>query len=284
MLRHDGIDRIYDVVVPEGPRGVPMAVVLGFHGLGNSSHEQATVSGLGVRAQAEGFIAVFPRGSDFDGTTPAYFNLETTDGPSLADDVGFTAAILDDVEADLCVDRTRIYAMGLSNGGAFAATLGCRLSERIAAVAPVAAVHLLPDCDGRPMPILITHGTADPVVPFAEADVGPRTLELIRGLILGTGGNDAQLRMIAAVTATSVNSWVESWAQRNGCGPATLEVADEGTDVEITTYEGCRADGDVVLQAVLEGGHDWPSSPGFDATAHALDFFWRHPLPVELHG
>ena len=50
-------------------------------------------TGLAVRALADGFVAVFPRGSDFGGTTPAYFNLETVDDPSLADDVEFTAEI-----------------------------------------------------------------------------------------------------------------------------------------------------------------------------------------------
>ena len=94
------------------------------------------------------------------------------DEPLLADDVGFTEALLDRVEADLCVDRTRIYAMGFSNGGMFVSTLACELNDRIAAVASVAGVHLLPDCAGRPMPIIATHGTSDPLVPFGENDVG----------------------------------------------------------------------------------------------------------------
>jgi len=32
------------------------------------------------------------------------------------DDVGFMAAILDRLEANLCVDRRRVYAAGMSNG------------------------------------------------------------------------------------------------------------------------------------------------------------------------
>ena len=92
------------------------------------------------------------------------FNLETVDDPSLADDVGFTAEILDRVEADLCIDRSRIFVSGFSNGGMFAATLGCALNDRVAAVAAVAGVHLLPDCRGRTMPIIVVHGSADDIV------------------------------------------------------------------------------------------------------------------------
>ena len=274
-FRHDGIDRAYDIVVPETAQGVAMPVVLSFPGFTNSSEDQALRSGLAARALADGFVAVFPQGSDFEGTTPSYFNLETVDDPSLADDVGFTAEILDRVEADLCIDRSRIFVSGFSNGGMFAATLGCALSDRVAAVAAVAGVHLLPDCRGRPMPIIITHGTADDVVPFSEGDVGPAA-----DVIRGSGGNEAQLRMTAAVTGTSVRSWAESWARRNACRLIDPAV-ESGSVVETTAYRNCRAGGDVVLQVIEGGGHDWPLSPGSDATAQALSFFASHPFPID---
>ena len=279
-FRHDGIERTYDLVVPETAQGVAMAVVLSFPGFTNSSEDQAERSGLAARAPADGFVAVFPQGSDFEGTTPSYFNLETVDDPSLADDVGFTAEILDRVEADLCIDRSRIFVSGFSNGGMFAATLGCALSDRVAAVAAVAGVHLLPDCRGRPMPIIITHGTADDVVPLSEGDVGPAALDIIREF----GGNEAQLRMTAAVTGTSVRSWAESWAQRNECRliePAVESAVESGSVVETTAYRNCRAGGDVVLQVIEGGDHDWPLSPGPDATAQALSFFASHPFPID---
>jgi len=278
-FRHDGIDRAYDIVVPETEQGTAMPVVLSFHGFSMLSEEQTFSTGLAVRAFADGFVAVFPQGSVLEGTTPAYFNLETTDDPSLADDVGFTAAILDRVEAELCVDRSRIFVSGFSNGGAFAATLGCMLSDRIAAVAAVAGVHLLPDCDGRPMPIIVTHGSADPVIPLSDEDVEAAT-DVSRGIVLGEGGNTAQLRMFGAVNGTSVRSWVESWARRNGCR-LTDPVVASGSTVETTAYRNCRAGADVVLKVIEGGGHEWPSGPGTDATAQALAFFASHPFPID---
>ncbi len=236
-LRHDGVDRTYDIVVPDTRAGEPMAVVMGYHGFGSSAQEQAAASGLTDRALAEGFVAVFPHGSDSEGSTPAYFNVETVDDPSLADDVGFTAALLDDVESDVCVDRTRIFAMGMSNGGMFVSTLACALGDRIAAVAPVAGVHLLPECDGRPVPVIVTHGTADPVVPFEDGGGGFGAIGDLLGL---TGGVTAQLRMFDAVVGTPATSWVESWAERNGCSLDEPEITVLETGVERTAICGMR--------------------------------------------
>jgi len=279
-LRYEGMNRSYDIVVPRTRPGVPMPLVLGYHGLGGSPAE-AAVSGVVDRAVADGFVAVFPQGSNLGGSVPAYFDLETADEPMLADDVGFTGALLDDVEADLCIDRTRIYAMGMSNGGMFVSTLACELNDRIAAVAPVAGVHLLPDCGGRAMPIIVTHGTSDPLVPFDESNVGGIDAT---GLFDETPGGSAQRRMFERVIGTPVTSWVESWATHNGCSLDTPVVAAVGATVDRTAYDECDDGGDVVLQAVEGGGHEWPTPPTLDTTARALAFFEAHPLPRDELG
>jgi polyhydroxybutyrate depolymerase len=277
-FRYDGIKRRYDIVVPKTQRGVAIPVVLGFHGYTDSSGALASRSGLAARAAADGFVGIFPRGSDVEGTTPHYFNIETVDDPSLADDVGFTTEILDRVEAELCIDRSRIFATGWSNGGMLAATLGCALSDRIAAVASVSGVHLLQDCRGRPMPIIVIHGSADDIVPFSEEDVAPAAD--VRGFIRSLHGNQAQVRMLAAVDLTPIESWVESWAERNGCELRDPAV-ESGIVVDKIAYRNCRAGGDVVLQVVKGGGHDWPPSPASDTTDEVLSFFASHPLPVD---
>ena len=55
------------------------------------------------------------------------------------EDLVFTAALLDAVEAEYCVDTTRVFATGHSWGGDMAAVVGCFLGDRVTAVAPVAA-------------------------------------------------------------------------------------------------------------------------------------------------
>ncbi len=273
-LRHGGIDRKYDVVLPPTRSDEPMPLVLGYHGYGNSADELA---GVWSSAPRDGFAAVFPHGSDLGGSTAAYFNIETVDEDVLADDVGFTRALLDRLEADLCVDRARIYAMGFSNGGLFVSTLACRLDHRIAAVAQVAGVHFPSGCAARPMPMIVTHGTSDPLVPFGETDVGvPLALT---GLFETNAGALAQIRMLDKSRERAATSWVESWARHNGCRVDGPETAGIGDKVERTEYADCDGGGDVVLQAVAGGGHEWPASPTLDVISRALAFFEDHPLP-----
>jgi poly(3-hydroxybutyrate) depolymerase len=56
---------------------------------------------------------------------------------------------------------------------------------------------------------------------------------------------------------------------------------ESGIVVDKIAYRNCRAGGDVVLQVVKGGGHDWPPSPASDTTDEVLSFFASHPLPVD---
>ncbi len=54
----------------------------------------------------------------------------------------------------------------MSNGAFFASLVGCRLADRIAAIAPVAGAMPLPACaPARPVAVLLTFGRADDIVP-----------------------------------------------------------------------------------------------------------------------
>ncbi|WP_405483483.1 hypothetical protein [Streptomyces sp. NBC_00009] len=69
------------------------------------------------------------------------------------------------------MDASRVHA----NGGVFTQALGCKLSDKIAGIAPV--IGSLPKaeqstCDpSEPMPVLETAGTADPIMPFDGGSV-----------------------------------------------------------------------------------------------------------------
>ena len=57
-------------------------------------------------------------------------------------DVTFITQLLYDVEARLCIDTSRVFAAGMSNGAQMSSLLSCRLPDRVAAIAQLREVRL----------------------------------------------------------------------------------------------------------------------------------------------
>jgi polyhydroxybutyrate depolymerase len=77
-------------------------------------------------------------------------------------------AILKNLQDEGCADSQRIYSTGFSNGGYFSNLLACKRGDVLAAVAPVSGGGPLDRACDAQVPILITHGTTDEVVPYSE--------------------------------------------------------------------------------------------------------------------
>jgi polyhydroxybutyrate depolymerase len=136
-------------------------MVLAFHGTGGSGASMAAYSELSALSDRDHFIAVYPSAAG------PHWTLNDAD-PAQPHDVAFIARLLRVLNRTTCMDQTQVYATGVSNGGGFVARLGCELSSRFAAIAPVAGGYRsLGDCrPDRPVSVLEIHGTADPVVPY----------------------------------------------------------------------------------------------------------------------
>ena len=67
-------------------------------------------------------------------------------------------AVLDLLESELCVDVTREYATGQSNGAIYTFHLGSTLSSRLAAIAPISGsfMHDYIKAPTVPMPVPLT--------------------------------------------------------------------------------------------------------------------------------
>jgi polyhydroxybutyrate depolymerase len=237
--------------VPTAHDGVtPLPLVLDVHGLAEGAQIHTAMSEASTFAEAEGFVVAFPHGR-FD---PVRWDAaDQTDGN---EDLRFVDAIVATLGDELCLDESRVYAMGLSYGGFMTSLLSCARSDTFAAVAPVAGVRAPEPCEQeRAVPILAFHGTADAILPY-----GPYP------------------------------GFVATWAARNGCDPDPVDTPV--TDEVVHRVYDCPRGADVELYTVLEGGHTWPGSPfsqqieafvgytTFDihATAEAWAFFERHRL------
>jgi polyhydroxybutyrate depolymerase len=276
FVTHDGRKRRYLVHVPKGHDGKKaLPVVLAFHGGMGRAETQRTQSGLNDVADREGFLVVYPDGTGL--TRLLTFNSGGVNGYAMrnrVDDVGFVRTLIDkELPSNYAIDKRRVYATGMSNGAMMTYRLACELSDRIAAIAPVAGDMAV---DGpqpkRPVPVIHFHGLKDPNVMFEG----------------GVGRNAFQ-----PMPHRSIPETIDWWVKADRCAAEPVEKKRE-KDYTMTRYEPKKgAEGaPVVLYVMPEGGHTWPG--GVDLTAHLgtgklvqsvdasklmWEFFKQHSLP-----
>ncbi|WP_309231199.1 PHB depolymerase family esterase [Nocardia sp. SYP-A9097] len=251
-FEYGGLQRQYLIHRPAGVGARP-PVVLVFHGGGGTAESMTNSAGFDRLADSEGFVAVYPVG--YEKSWSDGRGADTKAGAAGIDDVGFVSALIDRIVAQDGVDADRVYATGISNGGMFTQDLGCRLSDKLAAIAPVAGP--LPAADEsacattHPLPVLEIHGTADPIVPY---DGGP--VRVTSGNHGGSGSSP-----VLSVAATQ-----QLWRTKDGCGPVTstplAPTTDDGTTVTIESAD-CANGGKVQLYSITGGGHTWPDGPQY---------------------
>ena len=158
-----GMQRTATLHIPLARAGMRLPLLVALHGAGQNASFFEPYTGFSQIADGEGFIVVYPNAAG----SHSFWNINDHE-PKAADDVAFIGALLDRVERNYCVDLRRVYATGVSNGGGMASRLGCQLSSRFAAIAPVAGGYRsLPACHpGAPVSVLEVHGTNDGAVPY----------------------------------------------------------------------------------------------------------------------
>jgi polyhydroxybutyrate depolymerase len=294
-----------DLLLPasfEADARVPL--VIGLHPSGGTGASFDRDTGLSATALEKGFAVIVPDGGVqlAGGGNGHYWNIPGVPligggavPKDARDDVRFIADTIDHLVKHGCIDARRVYVTGFSGGARMSSMVGCRLADRVAAIAPVAGLRAgraaAPDFAGpdasdcrpsRPLAVLAVHGTDDPTNPFP-----------------GGGG----LRW-----GYSVERAVAQWASLDHCGtaPALDKISAHVTRVR---YVACRASSEVELYRIEAprdqgGGHVWPggqrdlssraasgaaTSAGsgasgptgrpaieVNATAIVLEFFTRH--------
>jgi len=265
------------VHVPKGydPRNAT-PLVLAFHGGGGDAAFMADDQKYGLVSKSEqaGFIAVFPNGySKLPGGRFATWNAGACCGDARdkrVDDVAFTQALVAWAAQRYNVDRRRVYATGMSNGGMLAHRLACELPQVFAAVASVAGTDNTAECQpSTPVAVLHIHARDDDHVLF-NGGAGP-----------GVFRDESKVTDFTAVPVT-----VSRWVARNQCSATpqrTLQTAGAYCD----TYSGCRDGREVQLCVTDTGGHSWPGASqvrrGKEPASQALsandviwDFFSRN--------
>ena len=245
-LAHDGLIRTFRVhVPPSDSESSTIPVVIYLHG-GGGNAQSAYLDGMAEASDLWEFILVSPEGIGEIkfGELRGLWNGGEWDGGACcgdADDVGFIAAMLDDLSTRFHIDESRIYAVGISNGGLMTNRLACELSDRLAAVATVAPAAIPSHCSPSvPISVMDIHGTGDRCNPF--------------------DGSEPSLGFCRDVpyTRQSPEEVVGAWLEINKCsGQATIVYAKgEATCVR---YSECMTWAQVEFCTVEGMGHTWPS-------------------------
>ena len=164
----DGVVRQALVYAPSQARGEAAPVVFVFHGRGGTMHNAAR--NFGYHTLWPESIVVYPQGVptpgvliDLEGKMPGW---QYGIGDHGDRDLKFFDAMLASLKEDYGVDEKRIYATGLSNGGAFTYLLWATRGDIFAAFAPCAAAAPQMARRFKPKPVLHLAGEKDSLVKF----------------------------------------------------------------------------------------------------------------------
>lgn len=281
MIAVDELHRDFHYHVPTPVPDAAMAVVFVLHGGAGRAEQFAGYLNFDVFAARRKFLVVYPQGFERhwnDGRPDVSYSTHIGD----VDDIAFLRSIVEFLAIRYPIDRSRIYAAGISNGGMMSLRVACEAADTFAAVAAVTAsfpIVMADRCNPvRPISVMLINGSSDPVFPYDGGTIG-----------LGR-------RSLGRVQSTP--DTVARWVTLNGCqGLAKAGVLpdidhDDDSQIVVERYLPCRGGTEVTLYRVEGGGHTWPGRspylPRFligktnrdiDATAHILDFFSRHAMP-----
>ncbi len=239
-----GADRTVILHTPEKLGTHPAPLVIALYGSDDNARAFQRAIEFDRVADQQKFIVAYPEAIN------GWWNYRRSTSPKLplingqpVDDVGFLNTMIDDLVARQLVDKNRIYVTGFSLGALMSFTLVCAIPEKITAIATIASPITdgqIENCKpGHPKPVMMIHGTSDPVLPY--------------------GGSVWQTTRFLSVPET-----LAYWQQTNHC-----KEQDEGntlphlhkndqTKAIVINWTGCSAGTALRFYKIENGGHSWP--------------------------
>ena len=212
----NGAERVYYLKLPKNyDSNTAYPLVFGFHGLSLDYTSFIDETYYNIHsAVGEKAILVYPNALPDDNGVTKWDNF----------DLDFFDDLYVELEANICFDIRKVFAVGLSNGGGFTHELGCQRGNKLRAIGPVAGglSSDYSECIGQ-VAVIQIHGSNDTVMPL--------------GMIKPTR---------------------DYWIAINSC---KKEETSEGADSTCDAYGGCDTDFPVQY-CEHSGGHEWPNFVG----------------------
>jgi len=205
----------------------PYRLILGFHGA-NGKDTDIAPSYFGLFDLSNNstiFVAPSANGGIWDATA----------------DTSFVKDILTTVEADLCIDTSRVMLEGFSQGGAMIAVLACGMPGVFRAAVGHSRGGLTAPTTCQPIPYLGSLGLTD-------------------------------------ISGNSQATQTDPFAKWNGCTVSTMPLAATGSHV-CTNYTGCPA-ADPVIYCSYDGGHTPSPNDAGKSTSWMPAEVWSFFSPI----
>lgn len=257
-IKSAGLTRSYRVSIPpEIDKRTSVPLIFAFHGKEGNAKTMEQFTDFDA-AEA---VVVYADGVG-KAWAPAPY-AETTKEQDLA----FFDDVREQMIDEFPINPAKVFVTGLSNGGGFAAFIGCHRAHQITGIATVSAAFyeaVLEDCSPIPVKQIDFHGTADSVIKY---DGGDR--------------HDASYLGMQEV--------LDQAARRNHCSPQPIVSQSNRAGTELN-WTNC--DAQLRHYRLDEGKHVWPGgaqelvfdgADGF-ASRQILNFFgvrYREPLAID---
>lgn len=262
-LTSQGVDRHYFLSNPGNLKKAP--IVFALHGGGMSA---GTMMNLGFEelAKERKFIVIYPEAQNRtwrDGRIWKEIKENDT-----VNDSEFIKAIIKDLKGKNLADISKVYAVGISNGGMMAYRLACEIPEHITAFAAVTAnmPSTLKCSPKKPIPALIINGTKDKLVPWEGGKIAPMF-----------GDDNGEV--------ISAKESYNFWRKIHRCKEKSKEkllpktIPDDETEVSVHSSKNCPA----ILYEIKGGGHGWPGrSTNFPIVSYYLSPFTKEVYATDI--
>jgi polyhydroxybutyrate depolymerase len=231
---------------------VPLLVSL--HGAGSNGSQDELFTGWSGFADTNDFIVAYPDAGFPDDPSTAYYGGGVWDPYTTSStDEGFIDSVVSSVESTYCVDPSRVYVDGWSNGAVMSQRMACNAANVFAAADSYAGgdptVYQTGSYQGQ--------YSGDPCAPSR-----PISMAMIVGqedFTYGGLSEDASM-----------------WDKVDGC---TGSGASETDQYGSSTTTNCAGGSQVMTRVVNYTSHNWPSgAQGVDQRQRIWSFFMAHPL------
>lgn len=288
-LMHNSLKRSFHAILPASTfrSDHPPPLVIALHGGGGNSGNFDSNILLSAFAEKKGFVLLYP-----DGTGRLKMHTWNA-GPGKCgyaadknvDDVGFLVEVVQVVSQMVIIDRSRVYATGLSNGAMMVDRLADdeRSAWVFAAIAGVAGCKSPTNFPSRLIPMLHIHSLTDPRAIYGGGEGPPFPMTKIRTI------------------HDSVDHTLNTFAHHYGLrptAPGPLVTNREGHTAQFLRWTD-EHNQEIILWQLNGPGHVWPLNPVreypilirkvcgassnvIDSNAVIWEFFERHrlaPLP-----